>query len=61
MGDRDVGDSGLLCIVEISDGNLCPVELIVGKNMFCDAILVPAMWAVLEDMSSTIGETVKFL
>jgi len=59
MGGRlgDVGDSGFCALQRY----ICPVERIVGKNTFCDAMLVSALWAVLKDMSSTIGETVKFL
>jgi hypothetical protein len=60
-GFADLGDSGSLCMAVRSEVELFAGGLVVGINHFLNASLVTPMWAVLEGMTTTMGETVTFL
>jgi hypothetical protein len=54
----DLGDSGSLCITSrLGEAG----GLVFGINHYLNAALVTPLWAVLEDMTANIGETVTFL
>jgi hypothetical protein len=58
----DLGDSGSLCLTPGPPGtDLSAGGLVVGKNNFINMALVTPMWAVLEDMTITMGAAVTIL
>ncbi|KAA8899028.1 hypothetical protein FN846DRAFT_191326 [Sphaerosporella brunnea] len=56
----DSGDSGSLCVLEDKQGDLHAAGLVVDKHAELKLAIVTPMWALLEDVSRELGESVGF-